>query len=213
MKVMFPVFLLGLSFGWGPCLASCGPLFLTYIAGTGKNVPRAVAAYLLFSASRIFIYAILGLAVFFLGRLVLAKFAYFFRFSQLAAGIFIILVGILMFLGKDLNLSMCAFLHRYMLEKDKKSIIILGLFVGFLPCAPLLTCLTYAGLAAKTGGENLLYTLAFGLGTALSPLLILAALAGLLPVFMRGSYTAKVFNIICGFIMILLGLRLTWRIF
>ncbi len=213
IRIIASSFVLGMALGCGPCLASCGPLLLTYLAGTGKNVLKSIGAYLLFSFSRIFVYLILGLLVFFLGRYIFERFNYFFRFILVGAGVFIILLGILMLLGKEMNSTLCAFLQRNMLEKDRKSIIILGILAGLLPCAPLITVLAYAGLTAKNGLENLLYTFAFGLGTTISPLIILAALAGLLPNFLKRfkKNYAQVFNIICGLIMILLGSQLFRR--
>jgi sulfite exporter TauE/SafE len=209
-KIIVSSFILGLSFGWGPCLASCGPLVLAYVTGTKKNVFQSLGAYVLFSLSRISVYLILGLLFFSVGRLVFDKLNFFYRPILVASGAFVILLGVLMLLDKGLNSAPCKFLHRNILEKDRKSIIILGLVIGLLPCVPLVTILTYAGLTAKSGFENLLYISAFGLGTCLSPLLILVGLSGLLPKFLnnvKSNYT-KLFSIICGLIMILMGLQL-----
>ncbi len=118
------------------------------------------------------------------------------------------MLGLLMFLGKEINSNLCSFLYKHILEKDKKSIIALGLAAGFLPCAPLITMFVYGGLVSRNIFENLAYTASFGVGTAISPLVILAALAGLLPSFVRGGYIMKLFNIICGLIIIVLGLQL-----
>jgi len=215
IKMVANSFVLGIAMASGPCLASCGTLLLTYLAGTGKSVFKAIAAYLLFSLSKILVYLVLGLLAFFLGRLIFEKFSYLFNVILFGAGVFIILLGLLMFLGKEINSAPCAFLRRNILEKDRKNIVILGLFSGLLPCAPLVTLLAYAGLISKNGLENLGYTFSFGLGTTISPLLILAALTGLLPNFLKrlkGSY-GRIFNIICGLIMVILGSQLIRRIF
>ncbi|MFA7653333.1 MAG: sulfite exporter TauE/SafE family protein [Candidatus Omnitrophota bacterium] len=208
-------FILGLSFGWGPCLASCGPLILAYVAGTKKNVFKGLGAYLLFSLSRISVYLVLGALFFLLGRLVFEKLTFFYRPISITAGAFIILLGMLMLLGKSTNLAPCNFLQRNILENDRKSLIILGLAIGILPCAPLVTILTYAGLTAQNAFENLLYIAAFSLGTCLSPLLLLVALAGLLPGFLKGmeSNYVKLFKAICGLIIVIMGLQLIWGVF
>ncbi len=219
IKTIASSFILGLSFGWGPCLASCGPLLLTYIAGTQKNVFKGLSAYLLFSFSRMFVYLVLGLAVFYSGKVMLTKFFNFFPLILAGSGAFVIFLGILIALGKNINLIPCAFLHKHIIESDKKSMVTLGLVMGLLPCAPLVTMLTYAGLISRHAGENLLYTLAFGLGTAASPLLILAGLAGFIPRIISGAsktgaFTAlRVFSIICGLIMIILGIQLIGKAF
>lgn len=215
MKIFFSMFLLGFALGSGPCLGACGPLFLAYVAGTGKGVLKSLKAYLFFSASRVFVYLVLGLLFFVFGRLAFDRFNYLFKFVLFAAGLFIILLGLLMASGKEIKSFPCGLLRRHIFEKDAKSIIILGLFAGLLPCAPLVTMLTFTGLVAKSAFENLLYSFSFGLGTAISPLIVLAGLAGLLPNFLnrfKGIYAA-VFNITCGLIMIFLGIQLIWRIF
>ena len=212
IKAIASSFILGLSFGWGPCLVSCGALILSYIAGTGKNVSKGITTYLLFSVSRIFVYLVLGLAVFFLGRLIFERFFNLFRLVSISGGVFVISLGALMILGKGANLISCSFLHRHILEKDSKSIIILGLIMGILPCAPLVSMLTYAGLISRNGFENLLYIFSFGLGTIVSPLVILTGLTGLLPKLRSNSYE-KVFNIVCGLIMVILGAQLIIKVF
>jgi len=213
MKTYLNVFLLGLSFGWGPCLASCGPLLLTYIAGSKKSSFKGLSAYLFFSLSRIFVYLVLGVLVFFLGRFVFEHFINFFKLSMIFGGVFVILMALLMLFGVGINLPACSYLHKQIIQKDKKSIVILGLITGLMPCAPLLTVLTYAGLISRSPLENLSYIFLFGLGTSLSPLILLVALAGLIPrcmVNVKESYV-KLFNFICAFIMIVLGIQLILR--
>lgn len=215
MKIIFSMFIFGLSFGWGPCLAACGPLLLTYICGTGKGVRRSIIAYLLFSFSRIAVYLVLGLAVFFLGRVILERFGRLSGYILAGMGIFIVFLGILMLLGKNLNSGACVFLKRNILDKDAKSVIILGIFAGLLPCAPLITALGYSGLTSGNLSQNLLNILSFGLGTALSPLIILVVLAGLLPGLLnrlKGVYM-RIFGVICGLIMIAMGAQLIGKAF
>ena len=65
-EIALSSFLLGLAFGWGPCLASCGPLVLSYSVGTQKNHWQGLVLYLVFSASRIFIYVMLAVLFFFM---------------------------------------------------------------------------------------------------------------------------------------------------
>ena len=215
IKTAISSFILGLSFGWGPCLASCGPLLLAYVAGTQKNVFKGLGAYVIFSLSRVSVYLVLGALFFSLGRLIFEKLSFFYGPILITAGVFVILLGTLMFLGKSISLAPCKFLHRNIVEKDSKSLVILGLVIGILPCAPLLTILTYAGLTAQNAWENLLYILAFSLGTCLSPLLIFVALAGLLPAFLKNTKNnyVKLFNIICGLIIMVMGLQLIRRVF
>lgn len=207
-------FLLGLSFGAGPCVAGCGPLLISYLAGTRKNVAKSVAYYLLFSLARVTVYLALGAAVFMAGKFIaegiLAAAA---KYIFIAGGIFIIVLGILMVIGKKQGGSFCSFLHRKFLHHDKKSVLILGLVTGISPCAPLLAMFSYAALISKNWTEPLFYALAFGVGTTVSPLLLLAVFAGFIPAVGKGWQGAlnRIFAIICGVIIIILGMRLLAR--
>lgn len=216
---MFPtassLFLIGLSFGLGPCLASCGPILISYIAGTKKNILKSLSAYLLFSIARIAVYLALGLIIFFLGQFVIENWlGQFSRYIFILTGAFLIILGTLIAssivqqnnrLGKT-----CQFLHKRLLMRDTKSVILLGLFMGLAPCIPLLALFGYLGLICKTWIHALIYSISFGLGTSLSPLLILSALAGLIPNFLerQKEIYSRILSFVCGLIIIFLGLQL-----
>ena len=212
---MLNFFLLGLSLGSGPCLATCGPVLLSYISGTKKNIIMSIGAYILFSLSRVSIYAILGLGVFFFGQLVSQYiFFSFSRYIFILGGIFIILTGLLVAMGKGLDYKFCRKAKGFLLKNDAKTIIIFGLLIGIMPCLPLISLLSYIGLVSKTWLDTLRYSLAFGLGTIISPLFVLVALTGLIPkIIMNNNRFYVIFNAICGLILCLLGLRLIMKAF
>lgn len=214
IKILISLFLLGLSFGSGPCLASCGPILISYIVGTKKDIGTGIVSYILFSLARIAAYIILGLCVFLLGRFVLMKFVgEAAKYLVVAGGAFIILIGALMILGKGRNLDFCNFLHKHMVQRDKKSVMVMGVVIGFLPCAPLAALFSYVGLISKTWAQSVLYSLSFGLGTALSPLILLVILAGFIPRFLTGrkEIYSQVLRIIAGAITVILGAHLIWK--
>jgi sulfite exporter TauE/SafE len=215
-KIIVGLFLSGLLFGSGPCLASCGPILIAYIAGARKNVVKSLLVYILFSISRIFVYILLALMVFFFGRFMLEQLlGEYYKYVIIVGGAFIILIGILMALGRSLEIRPFKFLGKTILEHDIKSIVVLGLIIGLLPCAPLLAILSYVGLVSKSWPQSLLYGFSFGLGTFISPLILLAMLAGLMPGFLvdkKGLY-AQIFSLICGLIIIFLGLQLIRKAF
>ena len=216
IKIMVSLFVSGLLFGSGPCLASCGPILISYVAGTKKNILKSLITYILFSLARIFVYLILSFLIFFLGRFALQSLlGDFYKYVVILGGIFIILVGLLMALGRRLEFGFWQFLQKRLLERDKKSIIILGLVIGLLPCAPLLAILSYVGLVSKNWLQTLLYSFSFGIGTFVSPLVFLVILASLLPKFLikkKGIYI-QIFNFICGLIIIFFGIQLIKRTF
>jgi sulfite exporter TauE/SafE len=217
LKSVISIFILGLSFGSGPCMASCGPILISYIAGTGKGPLKGFISYVVFSLARLVAYTILGLLVFFLGRFAEQRLfsGVLFKYLIASGGVFIIITGVLMLAGRSLEFKLCRFLYRNILERDKKSLFIFGLVVGLLPCAPLLATLFYAGLTSKSWPESALYGMSFGLGTFISPLAILAGLAGFLPRLMHNlkAVYCRIFSFICGLIIIFLGVQLLRKVF
>lgn len=214
-KLLLNFFLLGLSLGLGPCIASCGPLLISYLAGSEKNIKKCITAYFLFSFSRILVYVILGLLVFAFGQL---SSQYLFepwrKLIIILGATFIIIIGLLMILGKNLDNRFCSALNNFFLKKDAKTIFIFGLIIGILPCLPFISVLSYIGLVCKTWLSSLIYSLGFGLGTIVSPLLIIATFTGLLPnILLPKNKLSKVFSFLCGLIIIFLGLQLWSRVF
>lgn len=161
-------------------------------------------------------YVALSLAIFFLSRFALEQLlGRLHRYVLISGGGFIITIGLFMAFGKRLELKFCRSLHKNLLERDKKSIFIAGLIIGLLPCAPLLSIFSYVGLISRTWLASLLYALSFGIGTFVSPLILLAALAGLIPRLLLEKKAAyySVFSFICGLTIIFLGIQLILRAF
>lgn len=213
-KLYFSFLLLGLSLGSGPCLATCGPLIISYVAGTEKNIIRSIGAYLLFSLGRISVYALLGLSVFLFGQLFSQYiFGSFSRYIFIAAGAFIMIIGLLVAFGKSLDYKFCRRIQGFFLKKDVKTIVIFGLIIGIIPCLPVISLLSYIGLVSRTWFDTLRYSLAFGAGTIISPLFVLTALTGFIPRIMGKNKLYVIFNSICGLILSFLGLRLIMKAF
>ena len=206
-------FVLGITLGSGPCLASCGPLLISYCVGTRRNIPGAINAYLIFSLSKILAYLALGVSTFFVGRFIFDNFPNLYRIIQVCGGIFIVIMGALMLTGKSLAGGPCTFLHNHLLGENKKSMLILGLLIGFLPCAPLFSVFTYSTLVSITWHQAFLYSFAFGLGTIISPLSILVIFAGLMArvINKEREISIRVMGVVCGLILVFLGAQLIQR--
>lgn len=204
--ILVSLFLSGVLFGSGPCIASCGPILISYIAGTGKTLRQGLSSYFIFSFSRILVYLVLGVAVSYLGRLIIEKsIEAFSKYIFIFGGGFIILIGILTALGRNTGEKYCLFLRNKFVRKDKKSLIVLGLIIGLLPCLPLLAIFSYIGLVSHSWLESLFYSLSFGLGTIISPLIGLVMLSSLLARFVKGAMNS-IFNVVCGVVIIFLGI-------
>lgn len=129
------------------------------------------------------------------------------KYVFIFGGIFIGTIGILMLIDK--NFKACHALRSFFLKKDTLTIFTFGLVIGMLPCLPLVSVLSYIGLISKSWYNGLFYSLAFGLGTIISPLLLISALSGLISrINLNNEYFAKAINIICGFIITILGMHL-----
>jgi len=214
IEISIYLFISGLLFGSGPCIATCGPILISYIAGTNKHFLKALGVYALFSLARITVYLLLAIVIFFFGKFSLERLlGDYFKLVVIIGGGFVVLVGLLTALGRRHEIKPFNFLYKNIVEQDKKSIVLLGIIMGILPCAPLLAILSYIGLVSKGWVISLVYALSFGLGTILSPLIILAGLSGLLPGFFvnkRARYS-RIFSLICGLIIVVLGIQLISR--
>jgi sulfite exporter TauE/SafE len=200
-------FVQGILIGSGPCFLTCAPLVLPLIAGTTRNRREGLATVLVFGLARVSVYTLMAGLVGYLGADLFRLF-----YSQnwaliirLTAALFIILIGGLMIAGRQFANPLCVFLQRQTLKHKYKSLIVLGLIVALAPCLPLIAVLTEIMFAAEKFYQGWLYGLSFGLGTLISPLLILGAL---LP-----DLSAKFprLNIICGLLLIAAGLFILFK--
>jgi sulfite exporter TauE/SafE len=200
------LFLYGLTLGSGACMASCGPVLISYCVGTGKNVKHSIAAYGIFSLSRLAVYLTLGTAVFFLGHFLIERFlGSIVRPVYLAGGGIIVIIGLFVFLGRKTGHPVCEKAHSFLRRTDAAQPAVFGAITGVIPCAPLLSVFAYIALASGTWTKAFLLTLVFGLGTIFSPLFLIAACTGLIP---RITVHKRLFNILCGGIIIFTGIQL-----
>jgi len=171
--------------------------------------------YLVFSLAKMAAYIALSAAIFFLGRFAEQRLlgGALYKITIITGSSFIIFLGILMLLGKSWEFKPWQFLYRHTVERDKKSAAFLGIIIGLLPCGPLFVLLSYVGLVSKTWLQSVVYSISFGLGTIISPLLLLVMLAGVIPRFMGNREKIyRIFTFICGLVIIILGIQLLFRL-
>lgn len=137
-------------------------------------------------------------------EVVLGSFA---KYVFVCGGLFIITLGFFICIGKNIKLKF--------LQKDKQNIFIIGLIIGLVPCAPLLVILSYVGLVSKSWPQALLYSASFGIGTALSPLLLLVIIASFFNSILENlkEIYCRVFTFLCGLVMMVLGIHLIVQAF
>ena len=122
---------------------------------------------------------------------------------EIGGGIFIVFLGLTIILGGLTRWKICDFIHRW----DHGSIFVAGVLKGLLPCAPLLAVLSYLVLNAKNEIIGGLGAFVFGLGTLLSPFLLLAGFAGYITKYISNDKLYGFIQRICGAIVIYLGVK------
>jgi len=209
VKIYLGLFLVGLSFGIGPCLIFCGPVIFAYVAGAKKGWREGLNSGLLFLTSRLVSYLALGALGGISGKW-LGEFFYEKKFGDylwILAGVFILILGIAIGLGKDFDSYFCRITHRS--SAKNINVILLGLLMGLAPCAPLIGVLVYITLSSKGVLDGIFYAFFFGIGTMVSPLIGLCVLSGLIPHFLSGRpKILSYFKRACGFFLSLLGIHL-----
>ncbi|MCK4352922.1 sulfite exporter TauE/SafE family protein [candidate division WOR-3 bacterium] len=200
----------GFTMGWGPCLAYTAPLLLPYIGATQKSWKGGLKIGLAFSIGRLLALGILGgiatVAFSFINRLFPPQKS---GWLYLILALFIIITGILIILGKGFKIH----IGKSILAKGTGGMFLFGFLMGIAPCAPYVAVLTYiACIAENVVLEGVLYAIIFAIGTAVAPI-VLGTLMGVIPekLFKRDKWL-KVFQVICGIILILFGSQLIYYV-
>ncbi len=175
-------FLYGLVF----CTSTCLPYVASYIAGINAGFRKGISVTLIFNLGRLTAYTLIGAAVGGLKLLADDVFRNTYQtYSSLAFGVVTIVLGILI-LAKEMKPASSCGPCAQGAEKLAKSKFIdrldvgaytLGLTRGLLLCAPLLAILAYAVTFASPI-DSLMLAVLFGLGTTLSPILLLGGATG-----------------------------------
>jgi len=181
-------FAVGVLYGLAFCTSACLPYIASYIAGIGAGFRKGVLITLIYNSGRVTAYALVGGLIGVLSgafRFLVdeAAIAPFQEYSSYALGIVTIAIGISI-LQKNRSASCeCNPKEAETLDNPSKSrrfdvrAFTLGLSRGLVVCPPLLMLLLYsAPFAAPL--DSFAVAVLFGLGTALSPLLLLGGITG-----------------------------------
>lgn len=211
-QIIVSLFLTGLFFGYGPCLLSCAPLLISYIAATKENAWGGLRVYVIFSLTRLLVYLVFGFLVGLLGEWALHRFlgSVLLRVLFFVFGIFLIFLGVLLLLRKfEVSQKCPALFQRTLGPRDTKNVILFGLIVSFSPCLPLVAMLGYIAMISDHWAKGIFYMTAFGLGTVVSPMVVAAMLAGWMAKALKSHQGVfRTLQIICGLIICVLGFHL-----
>ena len=209
---LYYLFLSGLILGSGPCVGFCAPILTGFIATYKPSLKKALTSYLFFSLAKLVSYMIIGaLCGAFSGILKSSLFLSYFNIVNITLGFFILIIGILTIITKEPSSSkFCLFFSKGNLRNAS----ILGLLAGFSPCLPLLGILNYIIIISRSPLEGLFYAFIFGLGTSISPVILLVGLSGKLAGNLSSNNKIKtLIRIFSSLILIYLGIRIIFQRF
>jgi sulfite exporter TauE/SafE len=204
----------GLVFGLAYCTASCLPVVAGYIAGVGSGFKQSVKITAIFNGGRIIAYTLIGLIIglfgevlrFFVSEDAITPFQIY---SSLAFGLVTMVIGgVLMWQTRKPKGCDCkpadtaaaaGRIKRYGVDFGAFT---LGFTRGLIICTPLILLLTTSLTLVDAAGSVAVAVL-FGIGTSISPILILGGVTGWL--LNKAPLFRKWISITGGLILILLG--------
>ena len=203
----------GLLYGTVFCTSSCLPYLASYIAGIGADFRKGVTTTITYNLGRITAYALIGglmgisSGVF---RVVVneSSLSAFQQYSSYGFSIVTIVIGITIllksrFLSNDCNLKDTKKLES---KKSKKKFDIYALSLGFsrglIICPPLMALLFYS-FSFGVPIDSFAMAVLFGLGTSLSPMLLLGGVTGWL--LSKAPLFRKWLSIAGGGMLLVLG--------
>jgi cytochrome c-type biogenesis protein len=195
------VLLMGLSVGLTSCAATCLPFLGSWTLGRSRGGWSAFVDTALFLAGKIIAYALLGAGAGFLGIWLTESLSG--GLGHIAIGISGIIAGLWLIVPKKKS-SQCS------PNKKGGSLppFLLGFSMSLVPCAPLTSLLA---LSAMTGeiAQGAQYGALFGIGTAITPLLVIMPLVGVLgkSITTDRPWLGKWMRIMAGATLCILGLR------
>ena len=204
----------GLLYGLIYCTSSCLPYIASYIAGIGADFRKGVIVTLVYNGGRLTAYALIGCLIgifnevfrFAVNESLLVAFQ---QYSSYGFGIVTIIIGITV-LSKNWRIPRdCSAecnkspeLNKTVRRFDVRAFS-LGFSRGFIICPPLAFLLLYS-VPFATPIDSFFVAVLFGLGTALSPMLLLSGVTGWL--LNKAPLFRKWLSIAGGGILVVLGL-------
>jgi cytochrome c-type biogenesis protein len=175
----------GVIYGSTICTASCLPYIASYIAGINADLRKSLSVTLIFNGGRVVAYTLIGALI----ALLTGVFRYiitdstlspFQIYSSIAFSILTIAIGVHMLIKSRSTRPQCELAAKNaVLEKPSGRFDVraftLGLSRGLVLCPPLLSILLVYAVPFSAPLDSLFLAVLFGLGTAISPLLILGA--------------------------------------
>ncbi|MFQ6065688.1 MAG: sulfite exporter TauE/SafE family protein [bacterium] len=208
MAEIIELFLIGFTSSFSSCLIFCSPLIVGYIGTTRKGWSSGVKGASLILAFRLAGFIILGLLASLVGRLLLAWLMGAQRILFALGGALIISLGVLIIVSQEPRNPFCKTIDKIRRISTPGDLIVLGLLMAFLPCAPHLVLLGFVALSQVSIFQGMALAGAFGVGTSISPLILGAVSGELSQITFSKGWIGMGFRIFCGGLIIAVGLQL-----
>ncbi len=204
---------MGITAGISHCSVMCAPVVGTYIMGSRPDVRSGIKSFAVFTAGRVFVYAALGMVSGVIGRSFIDS-ENGLRYAGWFYSVVLVSIGLLMLArpvqkgcGCRKENGVSAFLSRRFAFNPTAHMFAMGAAFSMIPCPPMTVMLVFSlGMPSAFSGGVVMSL--FGIGTALSPLLIICALAGWFSGGVRRGAPpgyAMLFQRVSGAILIFLG--------
>jgi len=204
----------GLFFGLGYCTASCLPVVAGYIAGVGSGFKQSVKLTVIFNGGRVIAYSLIGAIIglfsgllqFFVTAEAISPFQIY---SSLAFGLVTVAIGVVLLFQSRKSTCNCPAPYAQVAANRMRRFGVdfgafsLGFTRGLIVCVPLILILTTTMTLVNPTG-SIAIGLLFGLGTSISPILILGGVTGWL--LNKAPLFRKWIAIAGGVILIILGI-------
>ena len=207
-------FTIGVLYGTVFCTSTCLPYIASYIAGVGADFRKGVIATLIYNLGRVVAYALIGGLVGIVSglfRVVVdeSSFSAFQQYSSYGFGIVTIIVGASILWksrsppqeckpGCATNLGVKKIGGRFDLRAFS-----LGFSRGLIVCPYLVAILLLYTLPFGSPIDSFAVAVLFGLGTALSPMLLLGGVTGWL--LHKAPLFRKWISLVGGGVLVVLG--------
>lgn len=211
----FEAFAFGLSYGLVFCTSACLPYIASYIAGIGAGFRKGIIVTLVYNSGRVVAYSLIG-AVIGGFKLIITQevFSPFQTFSSVAFAVITVAIGASFLIKRNKPSNSCEGcsesgqdqLAQGMLNSNRKFDVrafSLGLSRGLIICPPLLLLLITYSASSSTPIDSFVIAVLFGIGTALSPTLLLGGVTGWL--LTKAPLFRKWISIGGGLLLVVLG--------
>ncbi|MBW1963349.1 MAG: sulfite exporter TauE/SafE family protein [Deltaproteobacteria bacterium] len=203
---------MGIAAGLGHCGVVCTPFVSTYIMGSREGSMAGLNSFITFTVGKVFMCGVLGLAAGCIGTAFLNTGNL--RYVSTIHGAVMISIGLLMLIGpvclrcektEEKN-RMPGFLLRRFTFNSTTHLFVMGMAFAVIPCQPMGAMLLYSLRMPSVISSSILMIL-FGIGTAISPLIIISAAAGWFSkkIKSKAPHHRMLFQRVSGMILILLG--------